>query len=369
MGLSSDKGVFRELKLSSNMTDEDLRALTYEEVLSLDMENSAVVDYRLNRFGPDVVLVWDGMRLSNSIWMRLQSKGVSVVYDLHNEWLESNNYELDPWYWWWKKQTSVSARLRKCWMTVTGQRRRILRKLPAHDASNLDFAHAWCASASLRDKLVADGIVSLAECPVIHSAMNPSGLVRKEDYGKNLRFIWAGRLSEAKAPDLALEAVAKLHEQGVPVSLDIYGMGEPIERKTFRESIIAMGLIDSVKMIGIRPGEMGERYSQYDALLFTSRSEDPFPMTPMEAMWSGLPCIVSNNGGIREVIEDGETAIMFESGNAEALVAAIQRFLAIPDAGEQLASKCIDRLQAEYSMATYLDKVEEVLSSAVASKH
>lgn len=368
MGVAGDKGIFRELKLSSSMTEKDLRTLTYKEVLSLDLENAAVVDYRINRFEPDVVLVWDGMRLSNSLWTRLQNKGVRVVYDLHNEWLESNNYELDPWFWWWTKQTSILASTRKLWMTLTGARRRILRKLPAHHASNIDFSHAWCASASLRDKLLADGLVSLAECPVIHSAMDPSNLIRKKDYSKKLRFMWAGRLSEAKAPDLALDAVAKLHEQGVSVTLDIYGMGEPLERKTFRETIVAKGLLGSVKMIGIRPGQLMEKYSQYDALLFTSRAEDPFPMTPMEAMWSGLPCIVSNDGGIREVIEDGATAIMFESSNVDALVAAIQRFLAIPDAGEELAGRCIDRLQAEYSMDTYLNKVEEVLSSAMATK-
>ncbi|MDP4609913.1 MAG: glycosyltransferase family 4 protein [Opitutales bacterium] len=368
MGVATDKGVFRDLTLRANHTDADLRALTYQEVLTLDLGNAAVVDYRVTRFKPDIILVWDAMHLSNSVFMRLQNKRVPVVYDLHNEWLASENYERDPWFWWWRKQKSISVGFRKLWMTWVGARRRILRKLPVHLATNLDLSHAWCASACLRDKLVAEGLTSLTDRPVIYSALNPVDLIRKEHYAKTMRFMWAGRLSETKAPDLALDAVACLVKKGVPVTLDIYGMGEPLERKTFRENIVAMGLSDSVKMVGIRPGQLAGKYLKYDALLFTSRANDPFPVTPVEAMWSGLPCIVSNDGGIREVVADGETAILFESGSVESLVAAMERFISFPDAGERLARQCIEGLQDRHSMDTYLDEVEAIISSAVTPK-
>lgn len=367
MGVATDKGVFRDLTLRADHTDAELRALTYQEVLTLDLGNAAVIDYRVTRFKPDIILVWDAMRLSNSVLMRLQNKRVPVVYDLHNEWLASNNYERDPWFWWWRKQKSISVGVRKLWMTLTGARRRILRKLPVQGATNLDLSHAWCASICLRDKLVAEGH-SLTNCPVIYSALNPVDLIRKERYAKTMRFIWAGRLSETKAPDLALDAVACLVKKGVPVTLDIYGMGEPLERKTFRENIVAMGLSDSVKMIGIRPGKLANKYSEYDALLFTSRANDPFPVTPVEAMWSGLPCIVPSDGGIREVVVDGETAILFETGSVESLVAAMERFISLPDTGEHLARQCIERLQARHSMDTYLDEVEAIMSFAVTPK-
>jgi glycosyltransferase involved in cell wall biosynthesis len=240
----------------------------------------------------------------------------------------------------------------------------VLRKLPVYEVEDLDFSRAWLVSQSLKQHLVEDSHEGLQDRPIIYSGLNPSFVKLKKRYTKQGRFVWAGRLSEAKAPDLALQAIARLNEAGVSVRLDIFGMGEPIERKQMREQIDSMGLADCVTMVGIRPGEMATHYAEYDALLFTSRCNDPFPMTPIEAMWSGLPCILSSDGGIQEVVADAETALLFERDSVDGLIDAIQRFLDLDDAGEAMAKKCNVMLQERYSMDIYLDRVESLLSSS-----
>lgn len=358
-GVPSDKGVFRELVLFADLADNELSKLSYQDVLAIDLENAAILDDRISRFKPDLVLVWDCAQLPKSMLMRLQQTGLVVAFDLHGDWLKSDHFRRDPWQWWWKSDSSFRAKLRKFRMTISGEKRRIQRKLPIYDRSDLDFSNSWAASRSLRDSLSKDGVKGLENLPVIYSALNSDSIEVKCNYTTNGRLMWAGRLTAGKAPEIALEAVAKLKSLGEEVSLDIFGMGEPIERKAIRERINAMGLDDCVEIVAIRPGEIFEHYSNYDALLVTSICDDPFPMTPIEAIMSGLPCILSKDGGIQEIVEDGKTALLFDRGNPDALVEAIQRFLAQPDAGASMAVECKRQLAEQYSMENYVDQVQE----------
>lgn len=50
----------------------------------------------------------------------------------------------------------------------------------------------------------------------------------------------------------------------------------------------------------------------------------------LEAQASGLPVIVSDAGGPRELMLDGETGLVFRAGNADDLASAIERIAANP---------------------------------------
>ena len=361
MGIQSDDGIYRELTLHGDHTDEELAAFSYKRAFALDLNNVTVLDERLSRFNPDLVLVWDTALLSKSLLKRLDQADVPVAYDLHSDYLFDESFARDPWQWWWQAQQSLGARFRRLCMTLTGARRRVLRKLPIYDPKNLDFSRAYIVSDSLKQSFVDEGFDTLVETPVIRAALGLQQFLTKTEYKSTGRFMWAGRLSTGKAPDLVLAAVGLLKHAGVPVEVDIYGMGGPLERKAMRLSIYAAGLAECVKMVGIRPGEIIGHYSSYDALLFTSRCSDPFPMTPLEAMLSGLPCILARDGGIQEVVTDGKTALLFERDNAEALAQAIRRFIAIPDSGRDIATKCKESLQATNSLDAYINRIEECL--------
>jgi glycosyltransferase involved in cell wall biosynthesis len=172
--------------------------------------------------------------------------------------------------------------------------------------------------------------------------------------------MWAGRLSRLKAPEVALDALAILRDRGIHVDLDIFAIGSPRERKLFRGRIDAAGLGDRVSMRSIRPGELVEHYHTYDCFLFTSRGDDPFPVTVQEAILSGLPCILSRSGGIPEAIGEREDCIYVRNGDAEDLAAGIERFLKLPDGGRALAEACIRGLRREGSFEKLRDHLESI---------
>jgi glycosyltransferase involved in cell wall biosynthesis len=362
MGISNEKGVYRHLTLH-DLEDAESRG-SYAAILEQELAAAGLLDDRLARFHPDVVYVWNMHGLPKSLLFGLQQQGIPVVYDLHSLWLSPDVFNRDPWFQWWKDRGSWRSKCYRLYLKLTGVARRHLRNLPRGDATELDLGNSSVCSISLRDALVASGVSQAAELSVMYPALNVDELLVKQRYRPIRKFMWAGRLTAEKAPGIAVRAVGILKERGVSLSLDIFGMGEPIERKAMRNLIDSTGLEDSVQMQGIRPGELVQKYADYDALLFTSCCNDPFPITPLEAMLSGLPCVLARDGGIEEVVKEGETALLYDAGDAEALANAMEQVMNLADGGEAMAKNCRERLQAGHSLSKVMDQIEAQLSAS-----
>lgn len=363
MGVAGEKGVFREIRLYPDFAEDSLLGHSYRATYAHERYNAESLEYRLRRFKPDVVYVWNMNGLSKSLLFRLQSKGLRVVYDLHSDWLLPDSFNQDPWYRWWLDNSSVRSKLYRGLIRSVGRARRILGMMPIGEATSLSLNGSYVASEWLRQRLVDGGLSQVEALPVIYPAVDNRKLSPKTSFKKRHHFMWAGRLNELKGPDIAVDAVGILKERGIEVSLDLFGMGEPSERKAKRERIEAAGLIEQVTMQGIRPGELSEYYQHYDALLYTNREGEPFSMTVLEAMHSKLPCIVANVGGNQELLDQNTSALLFEAGSAEALADAMVRFMQFQDGGRALAENSIEELQAERRVDTFCRQIEPLLAA------
>jgi glycosyltransferase involved in cell wall biosynthesis len=367
MGVPREKGVFRQLMLHDLEDSESTLGVSYKATYEQELAHARVLYNRVDRFKPDVVYVWNMNGLSKSLLLGLQDQGTSMVYDLHGNWLSPQVFDLDPWFSWWQRSRSLRTKCYQLYLKLTGAARRRLRHFPVGQATDLDISNASVCSVSLRDDLVAAGVSQAASLPVMYPALDTNHLLFKCKYQRARKFMWAGRLNAAKAPGVALRAVGVLKERGIDVELDFYGMGDPIERKAMRNLIDGAGLSDSVRMLGIRPGELAMKYADYDALLFTSRCNDPFPITPLEAMLSGLPSILARDGGIEEIAKDGETALLYNAGDANALADAMVRMMGLEDGGAAMAKNCMESLQAQHSLGIVVPQIEALLSASVQS--
>ncbi|CAA6697557.1 MULTISPECIES: glycosyltransferase family 4 protein [unclassified Lentimonas] len=367
MGVLGEKGVYRQLQLHDAKDLENAADEPFREKYEYELAQARVLYKRIERFQPDVVYVWNVSGVSKSLLFTLQEQGTPLVYDLHNDWCKAEVFDRDPWIQWWQGSRALGTKCYQFYLKMIGAARRHLRNLPVGQVNELDLSNGYVASESLREQLKAAGLEQAAALPVLYPALDTNHLTFKFSYEPARKFVWAGRLNAEKAPAVALRAVGVLKDRGVNVSLDFYGKGEPSDRKAMRSLINSSGLSASVRMIGIRPGELVAKYAAYDALLFTSQCNDPFPITPLEAMMSGLPTILSRDGGIKEIAEDGETALLYEAGDAEALADAMQRMMALQDGGAAMAKKCMERLQAQHSLDTVASRIEALLFASVKS--
>ncbi|MEK2477604.1 MULTISPECIES: glycosyltransferase [Streptomyces] len=121
-----------------------------------------------------------------------------------------------------------------------------------------------------------------------------------------------GRLHEEKGVDLLLEAWAKVAPQHPDWTLRIYGSGE--EAEALRKQAAELGVTDSVEWMG-RTSDVAGALRESAVFALSSRGEG-FPLAPMEAMATAVPCVAFDVApGVREIITDGTDGFLAPPGN------------------------------------------------------
>lgn len=167
-----------------------------------------------------------------------------------------------------------------------------------------------------------------------------------------------GRLVETKNFGLVIDAIDLCRRRGRTVRLCILGDG-PLAGQ-LRRRISALGLEDRVAMIPAVEGVAAmARLYRSTAILVCSSSSEGGPRVTVEAMACGIPVVTTPVGIMRQLVRDGENAILVER-RVDALAATILRLLdddglrrRLGDAGrrsvEQFgAEKVIDELVERY---------------------
>lgn len=119
---------------------------------------------------------------------------------------------------------------------------------------------------------------------------------------KGIKLLAVGSLEQMyKSPDVAIETVALLKNQGFDCSLRWLGDGK--YRKQMEELAIGLGLSEEVCFIGnVSSERVREELASTAIFIHISRTEG-LPRAVVEAMGAGLPCIGSRVGGIPELLD------------------------------------------------------------------
>src|SRR3954464_1880925 len=135
--------------------------------------------------------------------------------------------------------------------------------------------------------------------------------------GAEIRLLYVGRISKEKDLDVLASAYKKIRQAGQPVKLYLVGDGPYAE-------VLADALPDAV-FLGYLTGEkLAKAYASADVFVFPSTT-DTFGNVILEAQASGLPVIVSDLGGPKELVEDGKTGIVTKAHDADDFARAIER--------------------------------------------
>ena len=133
----------------------------------------------------------------------------------------------------------------------------------------------------------------------------------------------ACRLVEQKGIPYALEALRRIRAAFPRAHLVIAGDGELADE--LRRLASRLGVADRVHWLGWR-ADAAELMAAFDVFLLPSLHEG-FGLVLLEAMARRAPIVASRVGAIPEIVIDGETGILVEPRNAEALAQAITRLL------------------------------------------
>ena len=166
------------------------------------------------------------------------------------------------------------------------------------------------------------------------------------------RILIAGAIYPGKGQHEAVAACAELYKQGInDYELLIAGEG----KKYFS---VPDELQDHVRFLG-QVEDMASLRKTIDINLMCSRAE-AFGRVTVEAMMSGIPVIGSNSGGTPELIQDGVTGFLYESGNIEELAEKIIILMNNKELRERMGKAGREYAEKNFTIERCVDKIEEV---------
>ena len=148
----------------------------------------------------------------------------------------------------------------------------------------------------------------------------------------------AANLEPWKGVDVLLEAARRMQ---APLRLEIYGDGSlrgELEQQSAGLDARFHGFVQ----------EMTEAVAGLDVLVQPSRAEN-LPLAVLQAMAAGLPVIATRVGGIPEVVVDGETGILVEPDDPEAIADALDSLAANPERRRKLGEAGRERVREHFS--------------------
>lgn len=167
--------------------------------------------------------------------------------------------------------------------------------------------------------------------------------------GKPFVVMYHGSLVERNGVDLAVEALARVHEAGAGVELRIYGAPTPFLGRVM-ESARARGLTDAVRYLGAKSlEEIVGAIDECDVGVIPNPrnvfTELNTPTRIFEYLARGKPVIAPRAAGILDYFDEG-SAIFFELGDADDLARRIRDVLADPRKAAETARRGQDVYRA-----------------------
>jgi glycosyltransferase involved in cell wall biosynthesis len=176
------------------------------------------------------------------------------------------------------------------------------------------------------------------------------------------RLLVVGRLSPRKAPDLALEAVARLRSAGRDVVLEVAGTtfeGYEWYEDQLRERANEPDLQSAVHWSGYC-SPIWPVLARSDIVVAPSLRE-PFGNAVVEAQMALRPVVATAAQGHLESIDDGESGLLVAPGDVAGMASAISRLMDDRGLFDQLAQTAQQRAIERFSTQRYAQQVTELV--------
>lgn len=259
--------------------------------------------------------------------------------------------------------------------TSTGLKRRILMAtdwltcacathvIPEGEGVKADLLNNKITKRPLR--VLGHGNVQGIDLEYFKLAMETSRMDFQKQKGKAFTFVFVGRLVGDKGINELIDAFKRLNEERPDTRLLLVGREEadldPIKEETKRE-IKRNAAIEAVgSQSDVRPF-----YAAADALVFPSYREG-FPNVVIEAGAMGLPSIVTDINGSREIIIEGENGTIVPPKDADALYRAMKRFVESPDVVAHMAAKARPLIASRYEQGYVRQCLKDFYKECIAT--
>ena len=171
---------------------------------------------------------------------------------------------------------------------------------------------------------------------------------------------FVGRLVHEKGVHILVESIPKVIKHYNDVKFVIAGKGPAYDY--LRSRSMELGVSHKVYFTGyISDVELLKLYKCSDIAVFPSLYE-PFGIVALEGMVAGVPVIVSDTGGLGEIVEHGVDGMKFYAGNANSLADCILELLYNPEKAESMVKNAFEKVSSVYDSEIVSKKTMDVYS-------
>lgn len=195
------------------------------------------------------------------------------------------------------------------------------------------------------ERLIKDGVdvmIAPPGCDNTNAEPSSSRKQPRRPESTQIRLLFVGNCLRRNGVDHLIRAMAML--EGSRSRLDVVGDCdfEPGYYEELRREVHRLKLDDAVTFHGRVTNEsLKEFYEQADIFAMPSLYEG-FGIVYAEAMRAGLPIIASDVGPVREIVRDGENALLVPPGNPQALAEAISLLQNNPDLRDRFSRRSLE---------------------------
>ncbi len=175
--------------------------------------------------------------------------------------------------------------------------------------------------------------------------------------GYRFRVGTVARLCPEKSLNVLIHAASRVIDEEEGVVFLIIGDGK--ERAHLEELAADLNLKEHVRFLGERR-DIPEILRCLDIAVLSSR-EEVFPLFLLEAMASGLPVVSTRVGSIDEIVVDGETGLLVESGDHEALAQSIIRLIRDGDRRFKMGRAGEERARDRFLVESMVEGIEGLI--------
>lgn len=167
-----------------------------------------------------------------------------------------------------------------------------------------------------------------------------------------------GRIKHYKGQHLLIDALEKARAQGEEMAALI--VGKTIEpeyleslKTTCRQQGLAVTFLDFV--------DDPQRLMQICDCVLLSTYEETFGLVLAEAMRAGVAVVGSDRGGVPEIIENGQSGLLFRSGDSESLTQALLELKQEPALRTRLAAQGKEKADSAFNVEQHFRKLRQLL--------
>jgi len=164
-----------------------------------------------------------------------------------------------------------------------------------------------------------------------------------------------GRLVPQKGQQYLLEAFALLPQKN---NYELWIVGSGPLKKDLEIQAQKLNIKTHVKFLGTRH-DVPELLAQAHLFAFSSIFEG-LGIAVLEAAAAKLPIVATKIDGILDIIKDGESGLLVEPKNPQALAQAMEQMLTNPEQAQQMAIKAYEQIKNNFEVKAVVKKYEEL---------